>query len=82
MEENIRTNAQEVTTEEVCEEEIHYKEMAPARMVARRFFRSRLSLVGLIMLLALFAFSFIGPPIMHLFGYQWSETETAHTPTI
>ena len=82
MEENIRTNAEEVATEETFEEEIHYKEMSPARMVARRFFRSRLSLIGVILLLALFAFSFIGPPVMHLFGYQWSETETDLTPTV
>ena len=82
MEENIRTNVEEVATEETFEEEIHYKEMSPARMVARRFFRSRLSLIGVILLLALFAFSFIGPPVMHLFGYQWMETETDLTPTV
>ena len=68
--------------EELVEEEIHYKEMSPLRMVVRRFFRSRLSLVGVIMLAALFAFSFIGPPILHLFGYQWSETETDLTGTV
>lgn len=62
--------------EELVQEEIHYKEMSPMRMVVRRFFRSRLSLFGVIMLAALFVFSFIGPPVMHLFGYQWSETET------
>ena len=50
-------------------------------MVARRFFRSRLSLVGVIMLLSLFLFAFLGPPIMHMVGYTWSETETDHTPT-
>ena len=52
-------------------EEVYYKEMSPAQMVARRFFRSRLSLVGVIMLVALFVFAFAGPPIMHMFGYQW-----------
>ena len=65
--------------EELVQEEIHYKEMSPTRMVIRRFFRSRLSLVGVIMLAALFAFSFLGPPILHMFGYQWSETETDYT---
>ena len=39
-------------------EEVRYKEMSPAQMVARRFFRSRLSLIGLIMLVALFVFAF------------------------
>jgi peptide/nickel transport system permease protein len=69
-------------TDAVEETEIRYKEMSPAQLVMRRFFRSRLSLVGLIMLVALFAFSFIGPPLMHLFGYQWYETDTDYTPTI
>jgi len=80
MDENKNINTDNET--EVLEEEVHYKEMSPARMVARRFFRSRLSLIGVIMLATLFVFSFAGPPVMHLFGYQWSETETDHTPTI
>ena len=68
-------------TEEVREEvEIHYKELSPIRMVARRFFRSKLSLVGVIMLVVLFTFAFIGPPVMYMFGYEWQETETDHTP--
>ena len=52
------------------------------QMVLRRFFRSRLSLVGLIMLVALFVFSFAGPPVMHMCGYQWNETDTDTTPTV
>ena len=68
--------------EELVKEEIHYKEMSPARMVVRRFFRSRLSLVGVIILASLFAFSFIGPPILHACGYQWSETESDLTGTV
>lgn len=78
MEENKNT---ELNEEQLGEAEVHYKEMSPARMVMRRFFRSRLSLVGVVMLVALFAFSFIGPPVLHLFGYQWAETETDLTPT-
>ena len=80
MEENKNTEF-EVTNEELVEEEVHYKELSPTRVVVRRFFRSRLSLIGVIMLAALFAFAFIGPPVMHMLGYQWSETETDHTPT-
>ena len=72
----------EVNNEELVEEEIHYKELSPARVVMRRFFRSRLSLIGVIMLIALFAFAFIGPPVMNMLGYQWAETETDHTPTV
>ena len=35
--------------------------MSPTRMVIRRFFRSKLSIVGLIMVIGLFLFSFVGP---------------------
>ncbi|MBQ4071867.1 MAG: ABC transporter permease [Clostridia bacterium] len=68
-------------SEETVEVEVHYKEMSPAMMVMRRFFRSRLSLVGVILLVALFAFSFLGPPVMHMFGYEWGEIDTDLTPT-
>ena len=37
------------------------KLMSPTRMVVRRFFRSRLSIIGLIMVVGLFLFSFVGP---------------------
>ncbi|MBQ9131875.1 MAG: ABC transporter permease [Clostridia bacterium] len=69
------------STEEVREPEIHYKEMSPTQMVLRRFFRSHLSLIGLILLVALFVFSFAGPPVAHLLGYEWYETDTDRTPT-
>ncbi|MBQ4070885.1 MAG: ABC transporter permease [Clostridia bacterium] len=45
--------------------------MSPTRMVVRRFFRSKLSIIGLIMIISLFAFSFLGP----LFYTQWGEIE-------
>ncbi len=48
------------------------KLMSPGRMIARRFFRSKLSIAGLIMLAFLFAFSWLGP----LFYTRWSETKT------
>ena len=35
--------------------------MSPTRMVVRRFFRSKLSILGLIMVISLFLFSFAGP---------------------
>ena len=69
------------STEEVREPEVHYKEMSPTQMVLRRFFRSHLSLIGLIMLVVLFVFSFAGPPVAHLLGYEWYETDTDRTPT-
>ena len=45
--------------------------MSPTRMVVRRFFRSKLSIIGLIMVIGLFLFSFLGPVIYD----QWGETE-------
>jgi len=35
--------------------------MSPTQMVVRRFFRSRLSIIGMIMVVSLFLFSFVGP---------------------
>jgi hypothetical protein len=37
------------------------KLMSPMQMVVRRFFRSKLSIIGLIMIVSLFLFSFVGP---------------------
>ena len=49
--------------------------MSPTRMVLRRFFRSKLSMAGIIMLAALFIFSWLGPLVYH----PWGETETDRT---
>ena len=46
--------------------------LSPTRMLLRRFFRSKLSVCGLIMLAALFVFSWLGP----VFYTRWSETES------
>ncbi len=48
-----------VDTEEPLDKNVRL--MSPTRMVVRRFFRSRLSIIGLIMVIGLFVFSFIGP---------------------
>ena len=42
------------------EEEISGRTISPTGMVLKRFFRSKLSMTGLIILLVLFAFSFLG----------------------
>lgn len=62
------------------EQKVYYKELTPTRMVLRRFFRSRLSVVGLVMIIALFVFAFLGPPIFQLFGYNWGEVDVDYTP--
>ncbi len=46
--------------------------MSPTRMLIRRFFRSKLSVAGLIMLVALFAFCWLGPVVYQ----KWGQTET------
>lgn len=78
---------QDFIEEEVDNEELkiesnqHYKDMSPMKLVLRRFFRSRLSVVGLITLIALFAFSFLGPLIMEgledlgVVKHAWGEIE-------
>lgn len=76
--ENLNNETVQVDTklEEVMEET--YKEMSPIKLILRRFFRSRLSVVGLVLLLFLFLFSFLGPVVYN----EWGETERDETVTI
>ena len=65
-----------VDTEEKKEErelgvaEETYKEMSPLRLVLRRFFRSKLSIVGIVMIAALIIFSVLGPVIFNTWGEE------------
>ena len=52
--------------------------MSPTQMVLRRFFKSKLSVAGLIMLAFLFAFCFLGP----VFYTSWGEVEVDTTPMV
>ncbi len=54
------------------------KLMSPGRMVLRRFFRSKLSIAGLIMLASLFIFCWLGPVTYS----RWGETESDRTGNI
>ncbi len=45
--------------------------MSPTQMLLRRFFKSKLSIIGLIMVISLFLFCFLGPVVYT----QWDETE-------
>ena len=56
--------------EEIEEIEVHYKELSPVRMVMRRFFRSKLSVIGLVMVVGLFLFSFLGPVVYTKWGEE------------
>lgn len=42
--------------------------MSPMRLVLRRFFRSKLSIVGIIMIVFLFLFAFLGPVVYRAWG--------------
>ena len=61
MEEKNEVQAQPVTAEAETPLDKNVRFMSPTQMVVRRFFRSKLSIVGLIMVIALFIFSFLGP---------------------
>ena len=68
-------NTMEPAVEDVVDTELpldkNVRLMSPARMVVRRFFRSKLSILGLIMVIGLFLFSFVGP----LIYTEWGEIE-------
>ncbi len=55
----------------IAEENFHV--MSPGRMVAKRFFRSKLSIIGLCMIIFVFLFSFFGPFIVNA---TWGYKET------
>ena len=88
MEENTKNEV----TQEVVDTEVpldkNVRMMSPTRMVVRRFFRSKLSIVGLIMVVGLFLFSFVGPVVYTEWGEieldesgktEYSITETTYT---
>ena len=82
IEENVPTSEVEETVEETVAEEVAVSEeatesiadsvkaLSPTRLVLKRFFRSKLSIVGLVLIIGLFLFSFLGP----LFS-PYGETE-------
>ena len=77
MEEQVHNNQQQneetasVATEEVVPLEKNLRLMSPMQMVLRRFFRSKLSVVGLCMVVGLFLFCWLGPVVYP----TWGETE-------
>ena len=52
--------------------------MSPTQMVVRRFFRSKLSVIGIVMLVALFLFCFLGPVVYD----KWGEIEVDESPMV
>ena len=61
--------AKEAKTDDVTHEQT-LKLMSPMQMVIRRFFRSKLSIIGLVMVVSLFVFCWVGPLV-----YTVSPTE-------
>ncbi len=64
----VETEAAVADTVELSQEELHgenlndrVKVLSPMATVMKRFFRSKLSIVGLVVIIALFLFSFVGP---------------------
>jgi peptide/nickel transport system permease protein len=65
----------EETEVEKDEFEETYKQMSPFKLILRRFFRSKLSVVGLCIIVFLFLFAFLGPVVYN----KWGETEVDRT---
>ena len=76
--ENINNETSQTTAPAITEETVSLSDnarvLSPGKLVLRRFFRSKLSIVGLTMLLIMFVFVFVGP----LFS-QWGESEIDYT---
>ncbi len=70
-EEVVELDALEDSCESDEPHEKNIKLMSPMQMVLRRFFRSKLSIVGLIMIISLFLFCWVGP----LVYTAWSPTD-------
>lgn len=77
----VEEDALATETDLEAEEEVvlveNYREMSPLQLTARRFFRSKLSIVGLVMIVFLLLFSFFGPVLYN----RWGETEADKSET-
>jgi len=62
-------------------EEITGRTLSPGRLVLKRFFRSKLSMTGLIILILLFIFSFFGP-LFDFLPFIWGERESDYSHSI
>lgn len=77
---NVTEDKKENLNQDTDSQEETYKEMSPMRLILRRFFRSKLSIVGLVLIIFLFVFSFLGPTMYNsstreMFGFGWDERE-------
>ncbi len=74
LEEVPETEAEELEDETAEVEAATMRTLSPARLVLKRFFRSKLSITGLVILIFLFVFSFLGP-VFKFFPFIWGEQQ-------
>lgn len=70
---SVTSVAADVAAEESLADRVRI--VSPIKLVFKRFFRSRLSVTGLIVFLVLLLFSFLGPVFV-----PWGETEVDYSP--
>ena len=87
VDENLEDVSSEVTVAEgefedevIKEQEETFKQMSPIRLIFRRFFRSKLSIVGLVLIVVLFLFSFVGP-LFSPYGQAEQDLSTVYIET-
>ena len=83
MEDQVK-NEEQVSEKENFNDNLHgenltdrAKVLSPGMTVLKRFFRSKLSIIGLVTLIALFVFSFLGPVFS-----KWGPNEIDYTPNV
>ena len=59
------------------DDESRVKVLSPGKLVVKRFFRNRLAIVGLVIIVCMFLFSFVGGLIT-----PYAESQTFHTTEI
>lgn len=85
VDENTQNIAESVAALSSEEEETEHLEdrvklLSPGAVVAKRFFRSKLSVIGLVTLIVLFVFSFAGPLLQFVTPAIWGQDEVDRSP--
>ncbi len=66
----VEAQKQEKSGEQALDDSRRVKVLSPSRLVVKRFFRNRLAMIGLIVLIAIFIFCYLGP-----FFYPYGQSE-------
>lgn len=70
----------ELSSDNKKEDKESFKQLSPTKLMFKRFFRSRLSVVGLVLIIALFLFSFVGP-LFSPYGQAEQDNTTQYLET-